>query len=58
MTITWPVILGFTVGCGLGSAGEATFGAWCLALPTGLALLAVVMSFSGTARAGPGASSA
>jgi uncharacterized membrane protein YoaK (UPF0700 family) len=38
---TLPVIAGFTVGCGLGAACEAAVGLWSLALPTGLALLAL-----------------
>lgn len=37
---TWPAILGFASGCGLGAACEAAFGLLALALPTGLALLA------------------
>ena len=41
----WPVILGFAVGCGLGAACQAAFGLRSLALPTGLALVAFVMSF-------------
>jgi len=40
---TLPVIVGFTIGCGLGAAGEAVAGLWSLALPTGLALLAFAM---------------
>ena len=43
---TWPAIVGFTVGCGLGAACEAAVGLWSLALPTGLALLAFAMGFS------------
>src|ERR1700751_2394306 len=39
---TLPVIAGFTLGCGLGAACEAAVGLWSLALPTGLALLAMV----------------
>jgi uncharacterized membrane protein YoaK (UPF0700 family) len=39
---TLPVIAGFAVGCGLGAACEAAAGLWSLALPTGLALLALV----------------
>jgi uncharacterized membrane protein YoaK (UPF0700 family) len=38
---TLPVIAGFAVGCGLGAACEAAAGLWSLALPTGLALLAL-----------------
>jgi uncharacterized membrane protein YoaK (UPF0700 family) len=40
---TLPVIVGFTIGCGLGAAYEAAAGLWSLALPTGLALLALAM---------------
>ena len=43
---TWPPIVGFTVGCGLGAAGEAAIGLWSLALPAGLALLAFALGFS------------
>ena len=43
---TLPVIVGFTIGCGLGAAGEAVAGFWSLALPTGLALLAFVMGLA------------
>jgi uncharacterized membrane protein YoaK (UPF0700 family) len=38
---TLPVIAGFIIGCGLGAACEAAAGLWSLALPTGLALLAL-----------------
>jgi uncharacterized membrane protein YoaK (UPF0700 family) len=41
---TWPAIIGFAVGCGLGAACEAAIGLWSLALPTGLALLALAMA--------------
>jgi uncharacterized membrane protein YoaK (UPF0700 family) len=37
---TFPVILGFAIGCVLGAALEAVTGLWSLALPTGLALVA------------------
>jgi uncharacterized membrane protein YoaK (UPF0700 family) len=40
---TWPAIVGFAVGCGLGAEGEAVAGLWSLALPAGLALLALAM---------------
>jgi uncharacterized membrane protein YoaK (UPF0700 family) len=39
---TWPSIIGFTVGCALGAASEAKVGLWSLALPTSLALLALM----------------
>jgi uncharacterized membrane protein YoaK (UPF0700 family) len=41
--LTWPVIVGFAVGCGLGATCEAAIGLRSLALPAGLALLAVTM---------------
>jgi uncharacterized membrane protein YoaK (UPF0700 family) len=40
-----PPIGGFTTGCGLGAACEATLGTRSLALPAGLALLAFAMAF-------------
>lgn len=40
---TWPAIVGFAVGCGLGATCEAAIGLKSLALPAGLALLAVAM---------------
>jgi uncharacterized membrane protein YoaK (UPF0700 family) len=43
------VIVGFVLGCALGTAGQGAFGPWSLCLPTGLALLAVWM----VPRAGP-----
>jgi uncharacterized membrane protein YoaK (UPF0700 family) len=43
---TFPVILGFTIGCVFGAACEAVAGLWSLALPTGLALLAFAMGFA------------
>jgi|SRR5262245_6062985 len=42
--LTWPTIVGFTVGAGLGAACFAAAGLWSLALPTGLALLALAMA--------------
>jgi uncharacterized membrane protein YoaK (UPF0700 family) len=48
---TLPVIVGFTIGCALGAACEAAAGLWSLALPTGLALLALVMGLLLTHRA-------
>jgi uncharacterized membrane protein YoaK (UPF0700 family) len=41
---TLPAILGFAVGCAAGAACEAAFGLLALALPAGLALLAVVQA--------------
>jgi len=43
---TWPPIVGFTVGCGIGAACESAVGLWSLALPTGLALVAFAMGFA------------
>jgi uncharacterized membrane protein YoaK (UPF0700 family) len=43
---TLPVIVGFTIGCGLGAASEAIAGLWSLALPTGLALLSFAMGLA------------
>jgi len=43
---TWPVIIGFTAGAGLGAASFAALGLKSLALPAGLALLALMMSLS------------
>lgn len=43
---TWPAIVGFAGGCGLGAACEAVVGLWSLALPTGLALLALTMGLA------------
>jgi uncharacterized membrane protein YoaK (UPF0700 family) len=43
---TWPPIVGFTVGCGLGALFEAALGPWSLVLPTGLALVALALGFS------------
>jgi len=43
---TWPVIVGFTAGAGLGAACFAVAGLKSLGLPAGLALLALVMSLA------------
>jgi uncharacterized membrane protein YoaK (UPF0700 family) len=43
---TWPAIFGFVLGCGLGAAFEAVAGLRSLALPAGLALLALVMGMA------------
>ena len=43
---TWPPIVGFTVGCGTGAACESAVGLWSLALPTGLALVALAMGLA------------
>ena len=41
--LTWPAIVGFAIGCGLGATCEAAIGLASLALPVGLAVLAVAM---------------
>jgi uncharacterized membrane protein YoaK (UPF0700 family) len=51
---TWPAIVGFAVGCGLGAAGEAAIGLGSLALPTGLALLALAMGLTAKRDGGQG----
>jgi uncharacterized membrane protein YoaK (UPF0700 family) len=43
---TWPAIIGFAVGCGLGAVGEAAFELWSLTLPIGLALLALALGLA------------
>ena len=43
---TLPVILGFTIGGGLGAAGEAAAGLSSLALPAGLGLLALALGLA------------
>jgi uncharacterized membrane protein YoaK (UPF0700 family) len=47
---TFPVILGFTIGCVFGAALEAAAGLWSLALPTALALLAFAMGLGDRRR--------
>jgi uncharacterized membrane protein YoaK (UPF0700 family) len=42
---TWPAIVGFVLGCGLGAPCQAAAGLWSLALPTALALLALALGF-------------
>ncbi|HEY6403011.1 MAG TPA: DUF1275 family protein, partial [Blastocatellia bacterium] len=49
---TWPVIVGFTAGAGLGAACFAAAGLWALALPAGLALLALAMGVARTIDGG------
>jgi len=51
---TWPTILGFAVGCGLGAACEAAIGLRSLALPTGLALLALAIALAADPDGGQG----
>ena len=41
---TAPAIIGFAVGCALGAGCEVIMGLWALALPTGLAFLALALS--------------
>jgi uncharacterized membrane protein YoaK (UPF0700 family) len=43
---TLPAIVGFAAGCGLGATCEAAIGLWSLALPAGLALVAVAMGMT------------
>src|SRR5258706_8533177 len=43
------VIVGFAVGCGLGAVCEVTMGLWSLALPAGLALLALAIGLPAVA---------
>jgi uncharacterized membrane protein YoaK (UPF0700 family) len=43
---TAPAIIGFAAGCGLGAGCEVIIGLWALALPTGLALLALVIGLA------------
>jgi uncharacterized membrane protein YoaK (UPF0700 family) len=45
---TWPAIADFLLGCALGVAGESAFGPRSLALPTGLALLALALNVTAT----------
>ena len=49
---TSPAVVGFTVGCGLGAACEAAVGLWSLALPAGLALLALALGVAATLHGG------
>lgn len=41
---TWPAIVGFMIGCGLGAAFKAVANLWALALPTALAFVALVLA--------------
>jgi hypothetical protein len=49
---TWAAIAGFVIGCALGAACEPAFGLRSLALPTGLALLALVLGLVASLRRG------
>src|SRR6202165_1700850 len=51
---TWPAIVGFAIGCGLGATCEAAIGLRSLALPTGLALLAVSVGVTANLEGGRG----
>src|SRR3979490_633358 len=51
---TWPAIVGFAVGCGLGATCEMAIGLLSLALPAGLALLAVAMGMTSDLKRGQG----
>jgi uncharacterized membrane protein YoaK (UPF0700 family) len=48
---TWPQIVGFLIGCGIGAGSEAAFGAWSAAAPVGLAVVAAAMGFDRTCGA-------
>src|SRR5262249_38948114 len=48
---TWPSIVGFIIGCGIGAVCEVRFGLRALVLPVGLALLALAMAQTGTRQA-------
>jgi uncharacterized membrane protein YoaK (UPF0700 family) len=50
---TWPAILGFAIGCGVGAACEAAIGLMALALPIGLALLALAIASAASSMAVP-----
>jgi len=41
--LTWPAIVGFAIGCGLGAACETAVGLMSLTLPVGLSVLAVAL---------------
>jgi uncharacterized membrane protein YoaK (UPF0700 family) len=43
---TAPAIIGFATGCGLGAGCEIVIGLWAMVLPTGLALLALVIGLA------------
>lgn len=50
---TWPAILAFAVGCALGAAAEAAWGLASLALPAGLALVALALGVAGLRQVAP-----
>ena len=47
MKRSWPAIVGFTAGAGLGAASFAAYGLWSLVLPTSLALVAFLIGVWG-----------
>jgi uncharacterized membrane protein YoaK (UPF0700 family) len=49
---TWPAVAGFVAGCCLGAWCQAVAGLWSLAMPAGLALLALALGRSDTTRIG------
>jgi uncharacterized membrane protein YoaK (UPF0700 family) len=51
---TWPAIVGFAIGCALGALCEAAIGLLSLALPAGLALLAVAIGMTADLEGGQG----
>jgi uncharacterized membrane protein YoaK (UPF0700 family) len=51
---TWPAIVGFAVGCGLGATCEAAIGLGSLVLPTGLALLVLAIALAANLDGGQG----
>jgi uncharacterized membrane protein YoaK (UPF0700 family) len=53
---TWPAVIGFLFGCGLGALCEAAFGLWALILPTGFAFLAFALSVPASLSSSPAAS--
>jgi len=54
---TWPAVAGFLLGCTLGAACEAAFGLRSLVLPTGLALIALVLGVGASPSPAKAASS-
>jgi uncharacterized membrane protein YoaK (UPF0700 family) len=51
---TWPAIVGFAIGCALGAICEAAIGLRSVALPAGLALLAVGIGMTVNLEGGRG----
>jgi uncharacterized membrane protein YoaK (UPF0700 family) len=48
---TWPQIVGFLIGCGIGAASEAAFGSWSAVSPVTLAIVAAAIAFDRTPSA-------